>query len=159
MAIYGEHKISKKEKIKAVGSGSTTFTFDAFSIPAGEKFYRFKINGTWEGSSYAPLQSPAASLGYNKWSTDTSIIKWTNGGKAKLVASNGGTQQGSFNQTITITFQTKYTKVATGNKIMATDRSKSGTSTTVGSKIQDSNFTAGTKITASDFNSKIGYTG
>lgn len=42
----------------------------------------------------------------------------------------------------------------TGNKILATDRSQFGVSTTQGSVMKDSNFSSGTIITAAAFNSK-----
>ena len=156
MATYGEHKIKKTEKVKPSGSGTTKFTFDAYSIPAGEKFYRYKITGTY-ATAMCPLQKPAAAIGYGNWSTDTSGIQWTNGGKAIIVVNNS--QSYSYNQTITITFQTKLNKVVAGNKIVTNDRSKSGTSTTQGAKMTDSNWASGTKITASAFNSAYGYTG
>ena len=44
-------------------------------------------------------------------------------------------------------------KVTAGNQIKATDRSQTGTSTTQGAVMTDSHFSAGTKITAADFNS------
>ena len=48
-----------------------------------------------------------------------------------------------------------YTAVVSGNKILATDRSQTGTSTTAGNVMTDSHFTAGTKIQASTFNSQV----
>lgn len=44
-------------------------------------------------------------------------------------------------------------KVTAGNKILATDRSQTGTATTQGAVMTDSHFSAGTVITASAFNS------
>ena len=44
-------------------------------------------------------------------------------------------------------------KVTAGNKILATDRSQTGTATTQGAVMTDSHFSAGTAITASAFNS------
>lgn len=54
---------------------------------------------------------------------------------------------------IEITTSPGGTKVTAGNKILATDRSQTGTATTQYAVMKDSHFTAGTKITASAFNS------
>ena len=60
------------------------------------------------------------------------------------------------NVTVKAFFKTSgYTNVTAGNKIKATDRSQTGTTTTAGAIIQDSHFTAGTKAQASTFNTKV----
>ena len=46
-------------------------------------------------------------------------------------------------------------RVRTGEIIRASDRSQTGTSTTVGAIMKDSHFSSGTKITASSFNSTV----
>lgn len=48
-----------------------------------------------------------------------------------------------------------YTAVVAGNKILATDRSQTGTSTTAGAVMTDSHFSSGTLIQASTFNTKV----
>lgn len=156
MASYGEHVLTQTIKLPAAGSGSKTYTFSNFTIPAGESFYRYKITSTYE-SSYCTMAKPAAAVGWGSWSTDKSAIKWTNGGHPSITVSNN--KDYAYNNTFKITFQTKYTKVKQYDKIMANDKGKSTTNPGVGNIIRDSNFTSGTKITASDFNSKYGYTG
>ena len=66
-----------------------------------------------------------------------------------------GTAGVSINTQLKIEITTKPagSKVTAGNKILATDRSQTGTSTTQYAVMKDSHFTAGTKITASAFNS------
>ena len=76
----------------------------------------------------------------------------------KITGSNA--DQLKFMNTMTIIVNTvsdapAYTKVVSGNKIKATDRSQTGTPTTQGAKIQDSHFSAGTKAEASTFNEKV----
>lgn len=56
---------------------------------------------------------------------------------------------------IKATITTVHTAVTAGNKILATDRSQTGTDTTAGAKMTDSHFDSGTKITASAFNSTV----
>ena len=162
MASYGEHVLSQTIKLPAAGSGSKTYTFSNFTIPDGESFYRYKITSTY-ASSYCTMSKPASAVGWGSWSTDKSAIKWTNGGHPSITVTNN--KDYAYNNTFKITFQTKYTKVVAGNKIMAADRKKSGTSTTAGTIIKGNDsassvaFTAGTIITASAFNSGFGYTG
>lgn len=48
-----------------------------------------------------------------------------------------------------------YTPVSSGSKALATDRSQTGTATTAGTVMTDSHFTAGEKIEASTFNSRV----
>ena len=48
-----------------------------------------------------------------------------------------------------------YTAVSAGNKIMAADRSQTGTTTKAGDVISDSHFSSGTSAAASTFNSQV----
>ena len=59
------------------------------------------------------------------------------------------------NVSVTANWSRTYTAVTAGEKIMATDRSQTGTSTTAGNVMSDSHFTSGTKIEASTFNSQV----
>lgn len=59
------------------------------------------------------------------------------------------------NVTVKAFFKATYTRVSTGNKIKATDRSQTGTATTVGNVISDSHFTAGESALASTFNDRV----
>ena len=59
------------------------------------------------------------------------------------------------NVTVKAFFKVTYTQVVVGNQIKATDRSQTGTATTVGNEISDSHFTAGESALASTFNSRV----
>ena len=54
-----------------------------------------------------------------------------------------------------ISLTTVHTAVTAGNKILATNRSQTGTATTKGDEISDSHFSSGTIIKASTFNSTV----
>ena len=140
---------------KGTVSGSTTKTAtEAFTIPRYGTLLKVQVGKSPANSM--SITDSMASVGWSKWTTKTSLLNWSNGGKPKL-----GVSANNLSFTITWHFYVKITnweKVVGGNKIMANDRGKSGTTTNVGSIISDSNFTPGTKITASDFHSKYGYT-
>jgi len=135
--------------------GNKTITIPAYTVPSGRKFKRFRIvrSGYYSG---IVLKDPSNNIGWEKWSTDTKDISWSDGTTAKVIVRNTTDENKSVG--IGIEFETEdvpYTSVKTGNKIMATDRSQTGTVTTKGAVMSDSHFTAGTLITASAFNTKV----
>lgn len=142
--------------------GTKTITIPEFSVPAGEKLKQFKVTNSYNyGSGTLPLQGAMASVGWDRWTSDTSKISWTNGSTSKVYVKNVTSSAKSV--TITITFQTEdlpYTAVVKGEKIKASDLNQvSGKSVSAGNLIRssdiDGEISAGTKITASDFNTKV----
>lgn len=143
---------------KTVGGGSSyTFTCNSsFTIPDGCTLASFKVSKNSQSSSNIKLRNVSSStttnLSWDSAMTNTDVIGWTDGGTPKVKVYNSGSSGESVS--VTVTFTVNLTKVVQYNKILATDRSKTGTSTTQYAVIKDSNFTTGDKITASAFNSK-----
>ena len=149
-----------------VGAGTDrTFTMPEFSVPSGEKLKRLKIGraGTGE-TSYCRLRGNAQSVlgqnGFDVWTTDKTAVSWTDGGTAKVKVHNTGTQ--GYSWRISVTFETEdlpYTPVKAGEKIKASDLNQTGKNVKAGTLIKasdiDNKISAGTKITASGFNSKV----
>ena len=149
------------------GSGHTigkdldyTFTVDSFTLPSGQQFKRYKVTVP-EGISRTnmglrPISGQSSNPAWDTWNTNKALIGWSNGSTSNVKVHNGSGASKSFN--VKIIFETEnvpYTRVTAGNKIMAADRSQTGTSTTAGNVIKDSHFSAGTKAEASTFNSQV----
>ena len=155
MASYGEHKTESIKHSPYAGE-TETYSFAAFSIPAGEVFYKVKITNAQDiGNGRLQLQKPA--IDWKKEYTDKGIVRWSKNGDKPIVKVKN-ISPSKLVCTVKVTFITKYTKVVKGNKIVANDRAKCGSTTDKNSIMTDHNFTRGTLITADSFNSKYGYT-
>ena len=98
-----------------------------------------------EGTQVTLTPTPASGYVFDHYTISPSSVS---------ISNNKFTMPGS-NVTVKAFFRKNYTLVTAGNKIKATDRSQTGTSTTAGAVISDSHFSAGTKAQASTFNSKV----
>lgn len=158
------HEYSRSSEGKSISAGTAyTFTTSAFSVPAGERLVGMKVNNPNVASNMSLRMSGNAETvfgkqGWGKYKSNISSL-WSDGNGAKIQFTNPyGAASGTVSTHCTVVFKTEdipYTAVTKGNKIKATDRSQTGTSTTAGNKISDSHFTAGTIIKASDFNDKV----
>ena len=149
MATVKESSFSKAQSIS--GGTDYEFVFDAYTIPTGCTFKKYRLSYNDTQVSNIALRGNAASAGWDKDNTNTSYISWTNGGTYKVKVHNSNSSAKSVR--VTVTFYRQLDKVVAGNVILRTDRSKTGTSTTTKAIMTDTHFSAGTKITASAFNS------
>lgn len=133
------------------GSGSSVTSHLYFCDSAGNNAYQiFQVTGV----TNTMLSSTYSASTYNKSVDGCTGLK----GKALYLKITGGNllNAGCAGKSIKIkTTGTFYTAVEAGNKILATDRSQTGTTTTAGTVMSDTHFTAGTKIEASTFNSQV----
>ena len=136
--------------------GWTNIIFDAITQPAGSQFIRWKMD-TGAGSQVELRDVSYNAIYRNTWYDDKSRIDCSSNFNAPRFQSRFTYPGGHVNVefTLTVEFGASYTAVTAGNKILATDRSQTGTTTTAGTVMQDSHFTAGTKIEASTFNSQV----
>lgn len=136
--------------------GWTNITFDAITPPSGAQFIRWKIESA-AGSQVEQRDVSYTPFARSTWYEDKSRIDCASNFNAPRFQSRYTYSGGHLNVTFTLTveFGASYTAVTAGNKILATDRSQTGTTTTAGTVMQDSHFTAGTKIEASTFNSQV----
>ena len=156
MATSTTQKVSSGS---SVGGGSnTTFTVPAFSVPAGCTMTRFKVSLNISNSNLSTrsiasgVSAPAKDTWYNI--SEAARIGWTDGSTSKVKIHNSSSS--NISCAAVITFEYTLNKVKKGDLIQRTDRSKLGVSTTQGNLIKDSNFSSGTDITASGFNSAYG---
>lgn len=154
----GTYTTTARMSISGGDSNWYNVNFGALNIPSSERFVKFVItkNDTLSGRNIARSTSPWTSLSWNTEYTDRALIKCSDGWSAPQIRLQNGTSfQMTVDITITVTTEASYTPVTQGNVIKATDRSQTGTSTTAGDVISDTHFSAGTIMTASDFNSVI----
>ena len=144
-----------------IAAGATkTFTIAAFTVPDGCTINRFKValNVLNSNLQFRPiadgLSAPAKDTWYTYSAANAQMIGWTDGSTSKAVVKNSSS--GNLSCNVTITFEYKLDKVVAGDKIYSYDRSKTGTSTSSNSVMTDSNFSSGTKIEASTFNTAYG---
>ena len=134
--------------------------FDAITPSAGETFVK------WKATASSSSTAPQVQLRDLSWTQRTWGSEYTNAAGINCSRSFSAPRyQVRFNASyglinvdwfkLEVTFSQAYTAVTAGNKILATDRSQTGTTTTAGTVMQDSHFTAGTKIEASTFNSQV----
>ena len=95
------------------------------------------------GAGFSFQTSGTVTFSYNPSSGSLTI----SGGAQILSSTISATQQGGGGGS--------YTQVTKGNKIKATDRSQTGTTTTKGAVIKDSHFSKGDSAKASTFNSRV----
>jgi len=158
------HEYSRASGGASMSTGTTkTFTTAAFTVPSGEKFVGMKVVNPNAVSGMALHMDGDAVEVYGKvgWNTYKSKVSklWTDGNGAKIKFANPvGAASGTVSTRLTVIFKTEdvpYTAVTKGNIIKATDRSQTGKSTTAGSVISDTHFSAGAAATASSFNDKV----
>ena len=150
MASTKTKGFAKTASVAAIST--STFTYDAYSVPEGCTFRRFKI--TANNTSNLVFREVSDGVGactWNNWNTNIKQIAWNGSGTYKIKLHNSASSTTS--ATVTVTFEYYLDPVTKGDKIVAQDRKKTGTSTSQGSVMKDDNFSAGTKITASSFNS------
>ena len=145
---------------KTVGSGSSyTFTCNnSFTVPEGCTFKSVSVTKNSQASGQVYLRNASSSTSTNlSWGneyTDPTFIDWTDGGTPKVKVHNGASSSQSVS--VTVKFTVTLEKVKSSDKIKYTDRSKTGTATTQYAVMSDSNFSSGTKIEASTFNTAYG---
>lgn len=158
------HQYQKSSEGKTIGSGSDyTFTVDAFSVPSGEKFVRYKVVKAVAVSDMdlRPISGQTSKPVWDVWNTNKALIGWSDGSTSKVKVHNSRSSGQSFR--VYIVFETEdlpYTAVVKGNKVKASDLNQiSGKSVKAGDIIKasdiDGKISAGTIITASAFNSKV----
>ena len=98
------------------------------------------------GDTVTLTKTAASGYHFSNWSTTPSNLSINGSNQFTMPAQN---------VSVTANWAKTMTAVTAGNKILATDRSQTGTTTTAGTVMQDSHFTAGTKIEASTFNSQV----
>ena len=138
--------------------GWQNITFDAIPVSAGETFVKW-IATTASGSGQVELRD--MSYTPRTWGAEYTNAAGINCSsnyntpryQARFNASSGTINVSWFKLEVTVS--QAYTAVTAGNKILATDRSQTGTTTTQGAVMSDSHFTAGTLIEASTFNSQV----
>ena len=154
----GTYSVTARMSISGGDSNWYNVNFGALNIPSSEEFVSFVITkaDTLSGRNISRSSSPWTQLSWNTTYTDRALINCASSWSAPQIRLQNGTSfQMTVDITITVTTRTRYTAVTSGNKILATDRSQTGTATSAGSVISDSHFSSGTKITASDFNRVI----
>lgn len=140
----------------AKNSGFTQTNFDKPTLPSGASWTRWKVEpsiGTYS-SQKVRNKLGATDLSWNTWYTNMDYLLLSDG-TPRLYFNNTSGQYAEYTATLTMEYTNPYTPVTAGNKILATDRSQTGTTTTVGSVMTDSHFSSGTKIEASTFNSQV----
>ncbi len=138
-----------------------TIDMGALTYPTGSSYVRHKVDisvsspGDWYLSWGGGTQSYTNDK-WGKWYSDESALKNVNyPGRAVLKVRNRSGVYSTPTITLTVEYTNPYTAVVKGNKIKKEDINQTGTSITSGTKINasiKSGLTAGTKITAADFN-------
>ena len=98
------------------------------------------------GDTVGLTGTPASGYHFVSWTTSPSNLSINSSNQFTMPAQN---------VSVTANFARTMTAVVAGNKIVVADRSQTGTSTTQNAVMTDSHFTAGTKIEASTFNSRV----
>lgn len=153
------HEYTRTSNGITVGAGTDyTFTVSEFSVPAGQKFTRYKVIKAINVSNMdlRAISGQTSKPVWDEWNTNKALIGWTDGSTSKVNVHNSNSSGKSFR--VSVVFETEdlpYTAVTKGNKIMATDRSQTGQTTTVGAVIQDSHFSSGVSAEASTFNKRV----
>ena len=158
------HEYTRTSEGKTIGTGTTyTFTTSEFSVPAGEKVTRYKVIKAINVSNMdlRPISGQTSKPAWDAWNTNFNLIGWKDGGAAKVAVHNSGTAGKSFR--VSVVFETEdlpYTAVVKGEKIKASDLNQiAGKNVKAGDLIKssdiDGKISAGTVITASDFNTKV----
>lgn len=158
------HEYTRTSNGITVGAGSDyTFTCTEFSVPAGEKFTRYKVIKAINVSNMdlRPISGQTSKPAWDTWNTNAALIGWKDGSTSKVKVHNSNSAGKSFR--VSIVFETEdlpYTAVVKGEKIKASDLNQiPGKSVKAGDLIKssdiDGKISAGTVITASDFNTKV----
>ena len=143
-------------------SGQTRTTTFTLTVETTVSSYSITVTAGTGGSASASVNS--ASPGTTVTVTCTPSTGFTANTPTSNVSgvafTAAGTNKWTFtmpnaNITVSCTFTNSRTATVVGGKIKATDRSQAGISTTVGTKISDSHFSAGTKAQATTFNSQV----
>ena len=136
------------------GAGWMQFNLDYPAFPSGTTPTRYKVDST---NTNVGLREETGSSNrqFATWYDNPSEIILNGNTGCRIYLKNDTSQYISATVTITFEYVIPYTAVSSGNKIKKEDINQTGKSFAAGSKIQDSHFSPGTKITASDFNTKV----
>ena len=136
------------------GAGWLQYNLDYPSFPSGATPSKYKVTST-NTSLGLREETGSSNRSWDTWYNDpTEVILDGNTG-CRIYLKNDTSQYITATVTITFEYTVPYTAVVQGDKILATDRSQTGTTTTQGAVMTDTHFTAGTKITATDFNTTV----
>ena len=104
MATHTYRKTSSGASI--LSTYTHTFTVSAFSVPAGERFVRYKVcKGILVSNmDMRPISGQSSTPVWDAWETNTALIGW-NGGESKVKVHNGNTSAKSF--VVYIEFETE----------------------------------------------------
>lgn len=140
---------------------SRTIDMGALTYPTGSTYVRHKaeISSSSPGNWYLSWGGGEQSYTNDKWgnwySNESQLKNSGYPGEAVLKVRNNTGVYSTVTITLTVEYTNPYTAVTQGSKIKTSDINQTGASVTAGTKIQNSNFSAGTKAEASTFNSRV----